>query len=239
MNKKIHWEKISVLVVVLVGVVVILFVMGKKLGYFDNFIASAPSETETFEEKKVVLPVENVYVNERYGFQMTLPKNWKKEKTYTKDVIIGGMDSDYPGIELGYAFDQEVEVWGQIGYLYGIYIIPHDEWKKKVDQSIMVKLGENNEYVFAFLPENDLFRNVGCGDVNVDPFVPQQQQEFCTAYADLKNILNTKAIDKLNFSTADVNVAWDAENTYTDSLVGYSFSYPQEWLQAKKRRARA
>ena len=225
MNKKIHWEKISVLVVVLVGVVVILLVMGKKLGYFDNFIASAPSETETLEEKKGVLPVENVYVNERYGFQMTLPKSWKKEKTVIQYVEIPQhMDDDF-GYSLGYTFDTEISDLGQSLALYDIYIIPLTDWEK-IDLEVVRELGRNKTFVFGVSPDNDLSATNQNGGQSVcdNPSSANQQKEFCTAYTDLKNIVSSdENLKKLHFQ------AFNSGIVYTNTDYDFSIEFPSSW----------
>lgn len=197
------------------------------------FLARTAENTQIQKEsippvaRHQTLPLaENRYRNEKYGFELTLPPSWKKEKTFTKEVTIGGFDSSNDGVDLGYALDKEDERLNDIAYLYNIYIITLAEWSKS-DQGILEKLGENNLYVFAFLPKNDLLQNSGYGDFCLEH--ASEQKEFCAAYTDLKQIVDQPSLEKLHFRTMQANVS--AENSYEDSRIGYSFHYPKDWAK--------
>lgn len=228
MNEKIHWEKIGLLTVVMISVAVVAFVMGKSVGNNGQAIVEKAPMAQVIAPEKM-MQTDSVYTNTKYGFSLTLPKSWKKVKISTKEVEIPEAEDSEQGISFGYALDQNDPKLGQVAYLYDIYIFSQADWLR-VDHDILVKVGENDVYVFAFLPANGQLEAYGYWDYCQEHIA--SQQEFCTAYTDLKNVVSGPSpSEQLHFQTMARNIPEESVNgiLYTNHEYDFQLTLPINW----------
>lgn len=214
--RKIKNKNIIVSIVAVIAIILALLIF--KIAQIINISFQNPIE-ETLVESQ------NVYKNTKYGFELTLPKGWEASKTSIQEDVIYDTEDNHIGISLGYTLDTDVPSMTRIVSLYNIYVIPTEDWGR-IDADAVQELGHNFTYYFGISPQNDLSatNQNGAQFICTEEVTSHEQKGFCTAYTDLKKVIDSN-LDDFKFKTFEPEKVNPATIRFVSDMYSIAFNY--------------